>query len=173
MLWLVLLNIRLAFIALANRFACYPVLANVNCIVIMMQTWFEISSCSSRGKFTKWSYLVPTRNGIAVLLKPLPWRYHSLMEFSVLFRVKSNMNKIATASLQTSGSIFTNSRWPPRSQMENVISVFRIEMVFSMKFTPRDTLISILYSKFLIYKTYLKSGYNPHPSSLRHTWPLN
>ena len=38
MLWLVLLKIRLAFIALANRFACYPVLTKVDCIVIMMQT---------------------------------------------------------------------------------------------------------------------------------------
>lgn len=49
MLWLVLLKIKLAFIARANLRAC-----------------FEISSCSSRVKFTKWSYLVPTRNGIAV-----------------------------------------------------------------------------------------------------------
>lgn len=70
------------------------------------------------------------------LLKPLAWRYHSLMLFSVLFLVKSNMNNIATASLQTSGNIFTNSRWPPRSQIEKVISVLRIEIVFSMKFTP-------------------------------------
>jgi hypothetical protein len=34
--------------------------------------------------------------------------------------------------------MFTNSRWPPRSQMEKVISVFRIEMVFSMKLTPAN-----------------------------------
>lgn len=32
--------------------------------------------------------------------------------------------------------MFTNSRWPPRSQIENVISVFRIEIVFSIKLTP-------------------------------------
>ena len=49
MLWLVLLKIKLAFIARANFRAC-----------------FEISSCSSRVKFTKWSYFVPTKNGIAV-----------------------------------------------------------------------------------------------------------
>jgi hypothetical protein len=59
-----------------------------------------------------------------------------LMEFSVLFRVKSNMKSMATASLQTSGNMFTNSRWPPRSQIENVISVFLIEIVFSIKLTP-------------------------------------
>ena len=81
------------------------------------------------------------------LLNPLACRYHSLIEFSVLFLDKSNMNKMATASLQTSGSIVTNlrfferrkaggvnfrffshvllsgtySRDPPRSQTEKVI----------------------------------------------------
>lgn len=113
------------------------------------------------------------------LLKPRLCRYQSLIELSVLFRVRSNMNRMATASLETSGSIETNSRWPPRSQIyegsrvcvgagtkeriqgrtkgetrvpscsarqfkaiqegqrtEKVISVFRIEMVFSIKLTP-------------------------------------
>lgn len=53
------------------------------------------------------------------------------------------MNNIATASLQTKGSILTNSRCPPRSQMEKVISVFRIEMVFSMKLTPVSSAIDV------------------------------
>lgn len=75
---------------------------------------------------------------MAVLLKPRPCLYHSLMEFRVLFRVRSNMNKMATASLQTRGSMLTNSRWPPRSQIEKVISVLRIDMVFSIKLTPMD-----------------------------------
>ncbi len=96
----------------------------------------DISSWSSLGKLIKWSYFVPTRNGIAVLLKPRPCRYHSLIELRVLFLVRSNMNRMATASLQTNGSILTNSLCPPRSQIENVISVFRIDMVFSMKLTP-------------------------------------
>ena len=56
------------------------------------------------------------------------------------------MNSSATASLQTSGSMLTNSRWPPRSQIENVISVLRIEIVFSMKLTPKT--ISYGPSKF-------------------------
>lgn len=73
---------------------------------------------------------------MAVLLNPRPCRYHSLILFSVLFRVKSNMNKMATASLQTSGNMLTNSLCPPKSQMENVISVLRIEIVFSIKLTP-------------------------------------
>ena len=73
---------------------------------------------------------------MAVLLKPRPCLYHSLMEFRVLFRVRSNMKRMATASLQTRGSMFTNSRWPPRSQIEKVISVLRMDMVFSMKLTP-------------------------------------
>lgn len=80
--------------------------------------------------------LVPRDLGNLTLLNPLAWRYHSLMLFSVLFLVKSNMNNIATASLHTRGNMFTNSRWPPRSQIEKVISVLRMEMVFSMKFTP-------------------------------------
>jgi hypothetical protein len=32
--------------------------------------------------------------------------------------------------------MLTNSRWPPRSHMENVIVVLRTEMVFSIKLTP-------------------------------------
>ena len=99
-------------------------------------TWFDISSWSCGGKLTKWSYLVPIKNGIAVLLNPRPCLYHSLIELSVLFLVRSNMKRMATASLQTRGSMLTNSRCPPRSQIENVISVFRIDMVFSMKLTP-------------------------------------
>jgi hypothetical protein len=70
------------------------------------------------------------------LLKPLACLYHSLTEFNVLFRDKSNMNKIATASLHTSGNMFTNSRWPPKSHIENVMVVRRTEIVFSMKLTP-------------------------------------
>jgi hypothetical protein len=46
------------------------------------------------------------------------------------------MKRIATASLQTKGSMFTNSLCPPKSQIENVIVVRRTEMVFSMKLTP-------------------------------------
>jgi hypothetical protein len=46
------------------------------------------------------------------LLNPRACRYHSLMEFKVDFRVKSNMKRIATASLHTSGNILTNSRCP-------------------------------------------------------------
>jgi hypothetical protein len=74
-----------------------------------------------------------TTVNMLTLLKPLACRYHSLILLSVDFRERSNMNKIATASLQTSGNILTNSRWPPRSHIENVISVFRMEIVFSMK----------------------------------------
>jgi hypothetical protein len=99
-------------------------------------TCFVISSCSSRGKVAKVSNLVPIRNGMAVLLKPRACRYHSLTEFNVDFRDRSNMKSSATASLQTSGSMLTNSRWPPKSHMEKVIVVRRTEMVFSMKLTP-------------------------------------
>ena len=35
------------------------------------------------------------------------------------------MNNMATASLHTRGNILTNSRCPPKSHIENVISVFR------------------------------------------------
>jgi hypothetical protein len=70
------------------------------------------------------------------LLNPRACRYHSFTEFSVDFRERSNMNRIATASLHTKGNIFTNSRCPPRSHIENVMVVRRTEMVFSMKLTP-------------------------------------
>jgi hypothetical protein len=46
------------------------------------------------------------------LLKPLACRYHSLTLFNVDLRDRSNINKIATASLHTKGNIFTNSRCP-------------------------------------------------------------
>lgn len=121
----------------------------------------EISSWSSRGKFTKWSYFVPMRKGMAVLLKPRPWRYHSLIELRVLLRVRSNMNRMATASLHTRGSILTNSRCPPRSQIEKVISVLRIEMVFSMKLTPRKPPISECFDvEFWIWKIALTQSLN-------------
>lgn len=88
---------------------------------------------------------------MAVLLKPLPCRYHSLIEFKVLFLVRSNMNNMATASLHTRGSMLTNSRWPPRSHMEKVISVFRIEIVFSMKLTPRNSASGRLSLGFRVF----------------------
>lgn len=92
------------------------------------------SSCSSRGRLANRSYFVPMSTGMAVchvcqsrrrrkphptptLLKPLAWRYHSLTLLSVAFRVRSNMNRMATASFDTSGSMDTNSRWPPRSHI--------------------------------------------------------
>lgn len=49
---------------------------------------------------------------INTLLKPLACLYHSLMEFRVDLRDKSNIKSSATASLQTNGNILTNSRWP-------------------------------------------------------------
>ena len=69
-------------------------------------------------------------------MNPLACRYHSFTEFRVDFLDRSNMNRIATASLHTRGNIFTNSRCPPRSQRENVMDVRRTVMVFSMKLTP-------------------------------------
>ena len=173
MLWLVLLKIRLALIALAKRLACtrqqnIPSLSRIDSRL----TCIDISSWSSRGKLTKWSYLVPIKNGIAVLLNPRPCRYHSLIELSVLFLVRSNMNRIATASLHTSGSMLTNSRCPPRSHIEKVISVFRIEMVFSMKLTPAD--VSHMHCSTPVYNPpHPKSECNPHPSSLPRISPSN
>jgi len=52
------------------------------------------------------------------------------------FLERSNMKKMATASLHTSGSILKNSRCPPKSHILKVISVFLKRMVFSRKFTP-------------------------------------
>ncbi len=111
MLWLVLLKIRLAFMAFAKRRACISRSDILNVVSHGVNlTCVDISSWSSFGKLTKWSYLVPTRKGIAVLLKPRPCLYHSLIELRVLFRVRSNMKSMATASLQTRGSMLTNSR---------------------------------------------------------------
>jgi len=75
----------------------------------------------------------------------------------VAFLERSNMKRMATASLQTSGSMLTNSFWPPRSQMEKVISVLRMEMVFSMKFTPKVCVYSSLY----VFSTYLTIKLRP------------
>lgn len=81
-------------------------------------TCLVISSWSSLGRPANTSNLVPTRKGIAVLLNPLACLYHSFIELSVLFLERSNMKRIATASLQTSGSMLTNSRWPVRREWE-------------------------------------------------------
>lgn len=89
-----------ACIAFENLFAC-----------------LVISSCSALGKDANWSYFVPINTGIAVLLNPRACRYHSLTLLRVDFRVRSNMNRMATASLETRGSIDTNSLWPPKSHI--------------------------------------------------------
>lgn len=100
---------------------------------------------------------------MAVLLNPRPCLYHSLILLSVDFLVRSNMNRIATASLQTSGSMFTNSRWPPKSHIENVISVLRIEIVFSMKLTPVENCQQPI-KKEPRSMTYQASVCNPRPN---------
>jgi hypothetical protein len=178
-----------------------------------MLTWRVISSCSSLEKAAKWSYFVPIRNGMAVfcenetmnlrymcigvsewsryahtLLKPRACRYHSLIEFKVDFLLRSNMNSMATASLHTSGNMFTNSRCPPRSQIEKVISVFRIEMVFSIKLTPfcccccccciqsqrsGGSVCSCLSRNLDERKTDRAFVCNPHRNFLPHIWPSN
>src|SRR6266700_3432507 len=95
------------------------------------------------------------------LLNPRACRYHSFTELSVDLRDRSNMNKMATASLQTSGSMFTNSRCPPRSQMENVIVVRRTEIVFSIKLTPGADAADQHKGYTHVEETYPASGYNP------------
>jgi len=64
--WDVEQNMRLAFIACANRRA-YCQKRNEN--ILKKRTCFVISSWSSLGKLTRWSNFVPTRNGIAVCIK--------------------------------------------------------------------------------------------------------
>ena len=119
------------------------------------------------------------------LLNPLAWRYHSFTEFRVDFRERSNMKRIATASLHTRGSIFTNSRWPPRSQIENVIVVRRTEIVFSIKLTPVKQKKKNKEKKKKRRWTRLSRcgdwggkanrafGYSPRRNCPRHTWPSN
>lgn len=113
------------------------------------------------------------RNHEQTLLNPRAWRYHSFTEFSVDFRERSNMNRMATASLQTSGSMLTNSRWPPKSHIENVMVVRRTDIVFSMKLTPAAQLIRMVkHKKSKRWRgPHQVSGYNPHQSCLLHTWP--
>ena len=104
------------------------------------------------------------------LLKPLACLYHSLTEFNVLFLDKSNMNKMATASLQTSGNMFTNSRCPPKSQIEKVIVVRRTEIVFSIKLTPVWVNLACLRGGIRL-ETHPASGYNPRQNYLRRISP--
>jgi len=157
-------------------------------------TCFVISSCSSRGKVANWSNFVPIRNGMAVwtrrvsqkiiftflhvrstrmltLLKPRACRYHSFTEFKVDFRERSNINRIATASLHTRGSMLTNSRWPPKSQMENVMVVRRTEIVFSIKLTPLRIISVIATSNEIL--THPAFGYNPRQNCPRRISPSN
>ncbi|KAG5220292.1 hypothetical protein IMY05_C4628000900 [Salix suchowensis] len=105
---------------------------------------FVISSCSSRGKVAKYRISCLSEMELRsvrkdqygfkrrpfrdhTLLKPRACRYHSLTEFSVDFRERSNMKRMATASLHTNGNMLTNSRCPPRSHIENVMVVLRTE----------------------------------------------
>lgn len=56
-----------------------------------------------------WIFVFASRSR-QTLLNPLACLYHSLILFKVDLRVRSNMNRIATASLDTRGNIETNSR---------------------------------------------------------------
>jgi hypothetical protein len=102
------------------------------------------------------------------------------MLLSVDFRERSNMNSIATASLHTRGNMLTNSRCPPRSQIENTICVFRMETHFSMKLwwkagMIRRALVERPFRHFASRDYMLtsrqESEYNPHRKSLRSTEP--
>ncbi|EEQ36836.1 hypothetical protein CLUG_00959 [Clavispora lusitaniae ATCC 42720] len=118
--WLVEQKITGARIALPNRLACW-----------VISSW----SCGCRSINS--SYFVPTKKGMAVLLKPRTCSYHSFIELRVDFRVRSNINKMATASLETKGSMLINSFWPPKSHIRKVIFVLRIWIFLSMKLTPK------------------------------------
>lgn len=131
---------------------CYEISHHLNDVktyllgnLLLFVSWKRRERIKFRANEKGYSSLIKTvSNTIAkcpteheqTLLNPRAWRYHSFTEFSVDFRERSNMNRIATASLQTSGSILTNSRWPPKSHIENVMVVRRTEIVFSMKLTP-------------------------------------
>ena len=63
--------------------------------------------------------------------------------------------------------MLTNSRWPPRSQIEKVISVLRIEMVFSMKLTPLVVSFVLVLVRYLGRHSYREFECNPRPSCPR------
>ena len=100
---------------------------------------------------------------------PLTCRYQSRRLLRVDSLDRSNVKSIATASLHTSGSILANCFWPfffigilstnhihlpPRSHILNVISVCRMDIVFSIKLTP-FLLLFISISWSLSYYVYM------------------
>jgi hypothetical protein len=65
--------------------------------------------------------------------------------------------------------MLTNSRCPPKSQIEKVISVLRMEIVFSMKLTPVViVLAACVQARCSHVFAYQVFGYNPRPSCPRH-----
>lgn len=113
----------------------FPAPLSLNCLHIH-RTWFPQESHVPPYKRQRWAQTKRRDKLMITLLKPRAWRNQSLTLLSVDVLVKSKRKRIACASLQTRGSIFTNSLCPPRSQMLNVIMVPRTETDFSMKFTP-------------------------------------
>lgn len=133
------------------------------------------------------------------LFSPRACLYHSLMLLRVDLRVRSNVKRMATASLHTRGNMLTNSFWPnsddvrrihsffrwwwvclpPRSHMLKVISVFRITTDRSIKLTPRTfvswSCVAGVQSDDDVDDddANLMFGYTLNWSPLRRTWPSN
>lgn len=82
------------------------------------RTCLVTSSWCSTDSVVNTSYFVPTKNATAGRLSPRACRYHSLTEVRVDFRERSNIKKIADASLHTKGNIERNSRWNRRLRGE-------------------------------------------------------
>mmetsp|Transcript_6007 Transcript_6007/g.18054 ORF Transcript_6007/g.18054 Transcript_6007/m.18054 type:complete len:336 (+) Transcript_6007:194-1201(+) len=95
-----------------------------------------VSRRSSAGRLQKKSYLVPTSTGVAATLFAVASLYHRLTLESVERRPRSNMNRKASASLHTSGSVCLKSCCEPGSHTLKTTSVSRTGTVFSMKLTP-------------------------------------
>lgn len=101
-----------------------------SCAVLFICVWYSGSISINK------SYFVPTNIGIAKSLRPYTCRYHSFTESSVSGLVRSNKNIIAEEPTEASGSMFMNSRCPPRSIKENIMSVDRRFIFLFRKFTP-------------------------------------
>lgn len=110
---------RVAFIALAYALAS---LTMVHCI--------------SRGSWAKSSNFVPIKIGIAVLFHFLALSYQSIILVSVHRLVRSNMNRIATASLHAIGTWSTGWLSPATSQMLKASLAPRTASVLSIRFRP-------------------------------------
>ena len=151
--WEADVNINGAFIAFANFIACFDVSSCSSAEHVVKESYFvptkngnafySIHQCPHLKKCRR-SYLVKASNlSIPFFYARERWFSrqvkHKKYSYSIVADQRQHANEFSLTYPQfiRVDCEFSSSSWPPRSQIEKVISVFLNVIVFSMKLTPK------------------------------------